>query len=77
MPGQPIDLFAEPTDKAIVIHWTPPSNSNKTLIRKYLLRYGTTPDNEVYIELPGNQNSYIINNLGGLFIYIIQKKQSS
>lgn len=67
MPGQPLALFTEPTDKSIVIHWTPPS-SNSTLIRKYLLRYGTSPTNEIYAELPANRNSYIINNLGKLFV---------
>ena len=64
VPDQPLALFTEPTDKSIVIHWTPPGNSNVTLIRKYLLRYGTSPTNEIYVELPANRNSYIINSLG-------------
>ena len=71
VPDQPLALFTEPTDKSIVIHWTPPVNSNLTLIRKYLLRYGTSPTNEIYIELPANRNSYIINNLSKKFELII------
>jgi hypothetical protein len=72
-PGQPIDLIADPTDKTIVLHWTPPNDSNRTLIRKYLLRYGIGfPDNE--IELPGNRNSFIINDLIPSSQYVVSLK---
>jgi hypothetical protein len=77
VPGQPEALFTEPTDKSIVIHWQPPIDaSNTILIRKYLLRYGTSPTNEVYMELPANRlgNSYIINNLVPSTQYILSLK---
>lgn len=65
VPGQPLELFAEPTDKSIVIHWVPPKDSNVTLVRKYLLSYGVNfPTN--MIEIAGNRNSYIIKDLGEL-----------
>jgi len=68
VPGQPVDLFTEPTDKSIVIRWLPPSDSNKTLVRKYLLKYGIGyPSNEVQIS--GTRNSYIINDLSN-FIFV-------
>jgi neogenin len=73
VPDQPLELVAEPTDKTIVIHWKPPKDSNKTLIRKYLLSYGVNyPSN--MIEIPGNQNSYIIKNLEPFSTYIISLK---
>ena len=63
MPGEPRELVAEPTDKSIVIHWRAPADSHTLLVRKYLLKYGIGfPDHE--IALPGNTNSFIINNLG-------------
>lgn len=62
MPGQPIDLFTEPTDKSIVIRWLPPADCNKTLVRRYFLKYGIGfPVNEV--QIPATRNSYIINDL--------------
>jgi hypothetical protein len=62
VPNQPLELYAEPKDKSIVVHWLPPADSNKTVVRKYLLKYGIGyPDTE--IEINGNRNSYIINNL--------------
>jgi neogenin len=73
VPGQPVDLFTEPTDKSIVIRWLPPSDSNKTLVRKYLLKYGIGyPSSEVQIS--GTRNSYIINDLSNNFkdsLYIV------
>jgi hypothetical protein len=68
-PGQPQDLNAEPTDKSIIIRWKSPSDSEKTLVRKYLLRYGIGyPENEA--EIAGNQNSFIINNLSKIFLKV-------
>ena len=65
VPGQPMELFADPTDKSIVIQWVAPADSNTTLVRKYLLSYGVNlPTN--FIEIPGNRNSFIIKNLGNL-----------
>lgn len=62
VPGQPLEIFTEPTDKSIIVHWSPPSDSNITVVRKYLLKFGIGfPITEV--ELAGNRNSYIINNL--------------
>jgi hypothetical protein len=55
-------MFTEPTDKSIVIRWLSPSDSNKTLVRRYLLKYGIGyPITEV--QIPGTRNSYIINEL--------------
>lgn len=75
VPGQPVEINTEPTDKNIVIQWLPPVDSNRTLVRKYLLKYGIGyPDTEV--EIPGNRNSYIINNLSeNYFKRIIYKIQ--
>lgn len=62
VPGQPVDLHAEPTDRSIILHWTPPADFNSTLVRKYLLKYGIGfPITE--IEVPGSRNSFIINGL--------------
>lgn len=62
VPGQPAELFVDPTDTSIFIHWLPPLDSNRTLIRKYLLKYGVfIPDNE--IEIDGTKDSYIISDL--------------
>lgn len=76
MPGQPVDLFTEPTDKSIVIRWLPPADSNKTLVRKYLLKYGIGfPINEVQIS--GTKNSYIINDLTPSSPYVISLKAAN
>lgn len=73
VPGQPLELIADPTDKSIVIHWVPPADSNVTLVRKYLLSYGVNfPTNMV--EIPGNHNSYIIKNLEPSSTYILSLK---
>ncbi len=72
-PGQPLEIYAEPTDKSIVIHWKSPADSNRTLVRKYLLKYGIGyPESEV--EIPGNRNSYIISNLIPSSPYVISLK---
>ena len=34
-PSAPLDIFAEASGKAIKYHWIPPSDSNKTIIRKF------------------------------------------
>jgi len=73
VPGAPLDLFAEPTDKSIVIHWLPPADSNVTLVRKYLLSYGVNlPTN--FVEIAGNRNSFIIKNLEPSSTYILSLK---
>jgi hypothetical protein len=62
-PSAPLDIFAEASDKAIKVHWLPPSDSNKTIIRRYLLKYGIfIPDTAIDVE--GNRDSYVIENLG-------------
>ncbi len=76
VPGQPQDLFVEPTDKSIVIHWIAPENSKKVLVRKYLLKYGIGfPINE--IELSGNRNSFIIENLIPSSQYVLSLKAAN
>ena len=68
-PGQPIGLYAEPTDTSIIIRWTPPSDFNTTVVRKYVLKYGIGfPITEV--EISGARNSFIINNLCMVFLKI-------
>ena len=62
-PGVPLDIFAEASDKAIKVHWLAPADSNKTVIRRYLLKYGIfIPDTAIEIE--GNRDSHVIDNLG-------------
>lgn len=63
VPGEPMELFTEPTDKSIVVHWVPPIDSNITLVRKYLLSYGVNYPS-ISVEIPGNRQSYIIKDLG-------------
>ncbi len=73
VPGVPLNLVTEPTDKSIVIHWLPPADSNVTLVRKYLLSYGINlPTN--FVEIPGNRNSFIIKNLEPSSTYIVSIK---
>jgi hypothetical protein len=63
VPGQPFDFFTEATsDTTIFVRWSPPFDSNTTVIRRYLLKYGVfMPDNE--IEIDASQNSYLVENL--------------
>lgn len=56
-----------------MIHWRPPADYNRTLVRKYLLKYGIGyPETE--IEIDGNKNSYIINNLIPFSPYVVSLK---
>ena len=67
-PNAPLEIFAEASDKAIKVHWLPPSDSNKTIIRRYLLKYGIfIPDTAIEIE--GNKDSFVIENLGNLLVF--------
>jgi hypothetical protein len=70
-PGSPIDIFAEASDKSIKVHWLAPLDSNKTIIRRYLLKYGIfIPDTAIEIE--GNKDSYVIENLGNFIFCVIK-----
>lgn len=62
VPGEPVELFSEASDRSIKLHWLPPIDSNKTIIRKYLLKYGIFIP-ETTIEIDGKKDSYLIENL--------------
>ena len=70
VPGQPAQIHTEPTDESIVIQWAPPLDSNYTLVRKYLLTYGIGFP-KIEIEISGNKNSFILDNLVPSSQYVV------
>jgi hypothetical protein len=76
VPGSIQKLHVEPTDKSIVLHWIPPYDSNTTLIRKYILKYGIGyPDKTV--EIQPNHNSYILKQLVPSSQYVLSLRASN
>ncbi|GAB1601234.1 neogenin isoform X9 [Argonauta hians] len=77
VPGRPSKVRTNTEANSILVRWSPPSDSSKTLVRGYIVTYGKGIPDVMRVHLGPQQRAYKIKNLQPASSYVIKVMASN